>query len=206
MPKWTLSVVTAFLLSAIGASAQDQTLEAKASFIFNGERIKISRDTTAAAQFVSAFGAPEDACGAPCIAPMEAAPGVRTLGEAEVLDYLVTLVAGNRALMVDARGPDARAMGFIPGTVSLPHSTLAAQNSFRDDILLALGARAFEGTYNFSDARQLLVYDNGPSSNEAGLLIGHLLDAGYPPEMISYYRGGMQVWAVLGFSIEKGAS
>lgn len=129
MPRWVLSVVTAFLLSAIGANAQDQALEVKASFIFNKERIKISRDTATTAQFVSVFAAPGDACGAPCIAPMEAVP----------------------------------------------------------------------------DARQLLVYDNGPISNEAGLLIGHLLDAGYSPEMISYARGGMQVWAVLGFSIEEGS-
>ena len=206
MPRLTASVATALFLTASVGAAQEHLLEAKASFIFNGERIKISRDVTNPARFVDAFASGQAACGAPCIAPMQVAPGVETLGETEVLDFLVTQVANNVALMVDARAPHHRAKGFSPGTVSLPHSTLEASNSFRDDILRALGAREFEGVYNFADARKLLVYDNGPSSNDAGLLVGHLLDAGYPPEMISYYRGGMQVWAVLGFSIEEGAS
>ena len=31
-------------------------------------------------------------------------------------------------------------------------------------------------------------------------------DLGYPPDKLGYYRGGMQVWAVLGFSIEETGS
>lgn len=204
MKRFMAFTATAALLVAQSGAAQEHVLEAKASFIFNGERIKISRNNTDSARYMQAFAAASGSCGAPCIAPMLAAPGVRTLGETEVLDFLVTEVAGNTGLMVDARGPTDRARGFIPGTVSLPHSTLAPQNNYRDDILKALGARTFEGTYNFADARTLLVYDNGPSSDEAGQLIDNLLAAGYPAEMISYYRGGMQVWAVLGFSIEEG--
>ena len=69
-----------------------------------------------------------------------------------------------------------------------------------------LGARVLNGVYNFSDARELLVYDAGPSSDDAGELVRNLLAAGYPREMIRYYRGGMQVWSVLGFSIDTAAS
>lgn len=203
MPRWMTSVVASLVISATCASAEESVLEAKASFIFNGERIKIARDNADATGFVAAFAQAPGTCGAPCIAPMEAAPGVATLGETEVLDYLVTQVAGNAALMVDARAPSDRAKGFIPGSVNLPYSTLAEDNLYRGDILLALGAREFEGTFNFADARRLLVYDAGPSSNDAGLLISNLIEAGYPAEMLSYYRGGMQVWAVLGFSIEQ---
>lgn len=206
MPRWVTAVVASVVLSATCASSEEGVLEAKASFIFNGERVKIARDNADATGFVATFMHAPGSCGAPCIAPMEAAPGVATLGETEVLDYLVTQVAGNAALMVDARAPADRAKGFIPGSVNLPHSTLAADNLYRGDILLALGAREFEGTFNFADARQLLVYDAGPSSNDAGVLIENLLDAGYPAEMLSYYRGGMQVWAVLGFSIEQDPS
>lgn len=179
---------------------------AKASFIFNGERIKISRDNPQAAEFAMRFAAAPGSCGAPCIAPMLAAEGVPTLDEIGVLTFLVENVAGNTGLMVDARLPEDRAFGFIPGTVSLPHITVAPDNAFKGDILLALGAREFDGVYNFSDARELLVYDAGPSSDDAGQLVRNLLAAGYPREMIRYYRGGMQVWSVLGFSIDTAAS
>ena len=189
-------------VSASALAAQEYLTEARASFIFNGERVKISRGDTDIARYVTRFAAKGD-CGAPCIAPMQVAQGVRTLDETQVLEFLVEEVAGNKGLMVDARMPEDRSQGYIPGTVSLPHATLAPDNTFSKDILRALGAREFQGVFNFADARQLLIYDNGPSTNDAGNLIGHLLVHGYPAEKIRYYRGGMQVWAVLGFSIEE---
>ena len=137
---------------------------------------------------------------------MQVANGVVTFGETEVLQFLVNEVAGNTGLMVDARMPQDRERGFSPGSVSLPHETMAKGNPFKIDILKALGAREFDGTFNFADARALLVYDRGPSSSEAGKLVNNLLEAGYPAAKIKYYRGGMQVWSVLGFSIEEGAS
>jgi rhodanese-related sulfurtransferase len=104
---------------------------------------------------------------------------------------------------VDARMPNARAMGFIPGSVSLPHESMQANNAFRDDILEALGARGFEGVFNFADALPLVVFDNGPSQNDAGQLIGHLRAAGYPADKLRYYRGGMQVWSVVGLTVRE---
>jgi rhodanese-related sulfurtransferase len=206
MPIQMMHVATALMIAASASHAQERLTPAKASFFFNGEQITISRNAPEAVQAAQTFVSADPNCGGPCIAPMQIAQGVETLGEAEVLEFLVTQVAAGRGLMVDARAPEERAKGFIPGTVSLPHKTLLAQNAYRKDILLALGARSYEDVFNFSDARSLLIYDNGPSSDDAGQLVANLLEAGYPPEMIHYYRGGMQVWSVLGFSIEQGQS
>lgn len=203
MFRWTVPVAAAACFCATAIVAQEYVTEAKASFIFNGERVKISRDNPDAVRFVSRFAAAGDGCGAPCIAPMTVAQGVDTLDETQVLEFLVKQVAGNKGLMIDARSPEARAEGFIPGTVNLPHSTVQSDNDFKNDILRALGAREFEGTFNFADARELLIYDNGPSTDDAGMLINNLMALGYPAEKLKYYRGGMQVWAVLGFSIEE---
>lgn len=206
MSRWTTSAATIICMVATSVFAQEYVTQAKASFIFNGERIKISRGNREAVRYAERFTASGGGCGAPCIAPMQVAEGVQTLDETQVLEFLVTEVAANKGLMVDARMPEDRAKGFIPGTVSLPHATLDPENNYRKDILRALGAREFDGVFNFTDARQLLVYDAGPGTNDAGVLVQHLLDEGYPPELIRYYRGGMQVWAVLGFSIEEAKS
>lgn len=202
------SVIVAFAAAffASAAGAQELVSGAKASFIFNGERIKISRGNPQAPRFAMQFAAPAQGCGEPCIAPMQAAPGVATLDETQVLQFLTEKVAGNVGLMVDARTPEGRAQGFIPGTVSLPYTTVHPENGFRDQILQALGAREFDGVFNFADARELLIYDHGPSADDAGRLIRNLLAAGYPEEKLHYYRGGMQVWSVLGFSIEVSQS
>ena len=186
--------------------AQQSTQEAKASFVFNGQRVVIDQSNEEAARFAVNFAGAGDLCGAPCIAPMETAAGVDTLGETELVAFLMDEVAGNTGLLVDARMPEYRARGFIPGSVSLPHSVLGADNAYHDEILEALGALQVEGIFNFTDARKLLVFDTGPSTNEAGDLIARLLGAGYPAEKIKYYRGGMQVWAVLGFSIQEGGA
>jgi len=188
------------------SAAQEQVLQAKASFVFNGQQIKISRDAQHAARHAAAFVGRGDACGAPCIVPMEVAVGVPTLGETEVLTFLVNEVANNLGLLVDARMPHERARGFIPGSVNLPHATLNAGSDFKAEIFEALGARALGGSFNFANAQSLLIYDTGPSSDDAGRLIGNLMAEGYPIDKIRYYRGGMQVWAVLGFSIEGAGS
>lgn len=85
----------------------------------------------------------------------------------------------------------------------MPHPTIAEAGETRTQILKALGARAFDDIYNFADAQMLMVYDNGPSQNDAGVLIAHLLEVGYPPEKIRYYRGGMQVWSVLALTVQE---
>lgn len=206
MRKWKVPAGIALFLLATSAGAEERANEVKASFIFNGERVLIGGGNPDAARFAMRFATARPDCAGPCIAPLQVAEGVQSLDELQVLEFLTTKVAGNIGLMVDARRPEERAVGFIPGSVNLPHSTVAEGNSYRDDILRALGAREFDGLFNFTDARQLLVYDNGPASNDAGLLVANLLAAGYPAELIRYYRGGMQVWAVLGLSIQEGQS
>ncbi|KIN63187.1 Rhodanese-like protein [Sulfitobacter noctilucicola] len=206
MPSSFVRAVSALTFCATGAVAQEQLTQASASFLFNGQQVTIARDAGQSPAIAQQFTSSTDSCGGSCIAPMQAAPGVTTLGELEVMRFLSQDVAGGQGLMVDARVPQDRAKGFIPGSVNLPFSTLDSSNAFRSDILRAIGAREFDGLFNFSDARTLLVYDSGPTSDDAHRLISNLLDAGYPPEMLMYYRGGMQVWAALGFSIQTEGS
>lgn len=202
MSRWTAIIAVTCSVCASAGGAYAQALEAKASFIFNGQTVTIDRNNSEAARYAASFAAPVGSCGAPCIAPMQAAAGVDTLGETEVLSFLVDKVANSEGLLVDARMPEDRAQGFIPGSVNLPYATMLGETKFRAEILQALGTRALDGVFNFADAQHLLIFDTGPSSDDAGTLITALLEVGYPAEKISYYRGGMQVWSVLGFSIE----
>lgn len=183
--------------------AQSGPSLARASFVFDGERIEIAPNFPQAVTYASRFASLTAPCDPDCIAPLRAADKVETVIEPQVLEFLQDTVARNEGLLVDARMPADRALGFIPGSVSLPHATLAQDNDLRVQILKVLGAREFEGVYNFADAQMLMVYDNGPSQNDAGVLVGHLLGIGYPPDKIRYYRGGMQVWSVLALTVQE---
>lgn len=198
------SVLAAVIaMQSMAASAQDTSASAQVSFMFDGARIEIAPNSPNAATHAARFAALAPSCNPDCIVPLIAAVGVETVIEPDVLEFLINAVAENQGLLVDARMPDARALGYIPGSVSLPFETLAPENAFRDDILKALGARAFEDVFNFVDAQNLVVFDNGPSQNDAGILISHLLEAGYPADRIRYYRGGMQVWSVVGLTVQE---
>ncbi|WP_298859607.1 rhodanese-like domain-containing protein [uncultured Sulfitobacter sp.] len=203
MIKRAAFFAAALFVQAATVEAQDYSTTAQVAFNFGGTRIEIGPNASDAATYAGRFAALPASCDPYCIAPATAAVGIDTLIEGEVLDFLVTAVGENTGLLVDARMPDGRALGYIPGSVSLPHETMAAENEFRDEILKALGARAFEDVFNFVDAQNLVVFDNGPTQNDAGVLISHLLEVGYPPEKIRYYRGGMQVWSAVGLTVQE---
>lgn len=196
-------IAVAILVSAGAARADGHASGAQADFVFNGIELSISTGFAGAAEYAARFAALAPSCDPECVSGPTAAPNVQTLVEPEVLEFLAQAVGQNAGLLVDARMPNDRAMGFIPGSVSLPFETLNPQNELRDEILKALGARAFEDVFNFTDAQSLVVYDSGPTRHDAELLIGHLLEVGYPADKIRYYRGGMQVWAVLGLTIQE---
>ena len=52
--------------------------------------------------------------------PIVLAPGIETLGEREIIDYLVKMSKGDKSiLVVDSRTPDWVAKGTIPGAINI---------------------------------------------------------------------------------------
>ena len=60
-----------------------------------------------------------------CIQPISLAPGVETIGENEMIDYLEKMTAGDDSvLVVDSRTPNWVERGQIPGAVNVPWTKL----------------------------------------------------------------------------------
>ena len=53
---------------------------------------------------------------------------------------------------------------------------------------------------DFSQAKDLLLWCNGPWCDQSPRAIKGLLRIGYPPHKIHYYRGGMQMWLLMGLT------
>ena len=112
------------------------------------------------------------------VQPAELAPGVRTVGELEVIEHIQS-----GKPLVDTRLEHFFLQGSIPGARSVPH----------DDIL---------SHSNTIDPRaQTVVFCNGPQCSATPDAIRRLLDSGYPPTAILYYRGGIHDWMTLGFPV-----
>lgn len=167
----------------------------------NGSAVVIERIQDMDNRLTNDFAKTSRKCPPFCIHPMKAADGVETVGELEVIEFLRTDVANGDGLLIDARIPAWFEKGAIPGAINVPFTLFSAtDNAYLDEILDALGARKSGDGWDFSEAKRLVLYCNGPWCDQSPRAIHGLIDAGYPPEKLYYYRGGMQNWQLLGLS------
>jgi len=143
-----------------------------------------------------------------CIQPGELATSVDTIGELEVLHYLKKMSDGDKSILViDSRTPDWVAKGTIPGAVNIPWDKLNIGKSdpitVQDILEKQLGAKQQDGFWDFSGAKTLVMFCNGPWCGQSPTNIKGLLKIGYPADKIKWYRGGMQDWEVLGLNTVK---
>ena len=130
------------------------------------------------------------ACPPFCIQPMSPAEGVSTIGELELLDML----ADSEVMVIDSRTPDWFAGGSIPGAVNMPYDRMV-------DRLGELGCEPDFDGWDCENARRIALFCNGLWCGQSPSAIRAIIAAGYPADRISYYRGGMQSWRVLGLSV-----
>jgi len=162
----------ALVIQATNAAAQDQLSSAQASFVFNGAQIDIAGASQNAAKYAALFSTLTPSCDPHCIAPVGVEPDLPA--------FLKNRVGKNTGLLVDARMPQGRGMGYIPDSVSLPYEAVSQHSGYRAEILKALGARSFEDVFNFAVPLELIVHDGGTSQKDASALIAHQLEVGYP--------------------------
>ena len=134
-------------------------------------------------------------CPSFCIQPMTPAPGVTTIGELEVL----AMLTDPGAVVIDGRIRPEFEAGTIPGAISIPYTEAA-------DRLDELGCEPdFEGFICAPDAaKPVALFCNGPWCGQSPAAARRMIEAGYPADKIFYYRGGMQVWHMLGLTVVPG--
>lgn len=128
-----------------------------------------------------------------CIQPFEAAEGVATIGELELLD----LLADRQAVVIDARTEDWHIKETIPGSVNIPYTLIAER-------LDALGCRRTGDAWDCQEAQRVALYCNGLWCGQSPTAIRAMIREGYPADRIFYYRGGMQSWKILGLTTVEG--
>ncbi len=172
-----------------------------------GQTITIRRESNPTATLRAEYAVTARPCPPYCIQPMQLEPGVETLGELEVLDFLRRISAGDEALLlVDSRTPDWYAKGTIPGAVNIPYAqNMAGQPSdlpgLRQSMLDHCRLQLSGDTLDFSRARTLAIFCNGPWCGQTPNYIRTLLAQRYPAEKLKWYRGGMQDWCALGLTV-----
>ncbi|MCK5395182.1 MAG: rhodanese-like domain-containing protein [Gammaproteobacteria bacterium] len=176
----------------------------------NGKAATISRNQDNKNTVNPAFAKTSRPCPPFCIQPAILAPGVETIAEVEMIDYISKMSAGDDTiLVVDSRTPDWVKKGTIPGAKNLPWTKLnPAKGADPVSILEILeeefGVTESEGLLNFSKAKTLVMFCNGMWCGQSPNNIKNLLKFGYPAHKIKWYRGGMQDWEILGLTTVPG--
>lgn len=178
-------------------------LSSKTITLTTGETLVIERIQDTAHRLDSEFTKTSRACPPFCISPISAAPGIETFGEIEVLSFMENSLATGRGLLLDSRMPEWFAKGTIPGAVNVPFARLDETNPYRDEILKALGARQTGDSWDFTTAKELLLFCNGPWCDQSPRAIKSLRSVGYPADKLKFYRGGMQLWMLLGLTVRQ---
>ena len=224
-------VVSAGLLVNSSASAVDVKLTDYLAYLdvnHGGEQVRIQRIQDEDNTLDDGFAQTSRKCPPFCIQPMKVAPGVITVGEAEIFRFMDRELATGKGMIVDARTPSWYKKGTIPGSVNIPFTEFVAGEDAPETIkaLEQLGAvrrdepgwltSNFESLmaklgwfgadqktekWDFSNAKQVVFWCNGPWCGQSPRAIKGLLELGYPAEKIAYYRGGMQMWKVLGLTV-----
>jgi len=183
---------------------------ASVDVMHNGQKVTIQRNQDNNNVVNPAFAKTSRNCPPFCINPMVLAPGVETLGEVEVLDYLKKMSDGDKTILViDSRTPDWVKRGTIPGAVNIPWTKLSVKKG-ADPISIAeivtgpFGAKELDDDkFDYANAKTLVLFCNGMWCGQSPNNIRTLLKMGYPAEKIKWYRGGMQNWENLGFTTAK---
>ena len=174
----------------------------------NGKPVTVQRGHDPQAHLPDAYQKTERGCPPFCVQPMTAVPGVDTIGELEMLEYLQRSSQGEESILViDSRTPDWVMRGTIPGSVNIPWTLLKEDTS--DPITIAgileerFGAIDEDELWNFSEVKTLVLFCNGMWCGQSPRNIETLLKYGYPANSIKWYRGGMQNWQALGLTTVK---
>ncbi|MGB0958453.1 MAG: rhodanese-like domain-containing protein [Litorivicinus sp.] len=208
------AVLALTMLAPQTASAENKPVGitpsmAEATVMHNGEAVTIMRDQNNDAVVIDAFAKTSRPCPPFCIQPISLAPGVETIAEPEMIDYLVRMSGGDDSILViDSRTPNWVERGTIPGAKNLPWTDLSTARgadplSIGEILTDEFGAEEFDGLWKFDNAKTLVMFCNGMWCGQSPTNIKSLLNFGYPAHKIKWYRGGMQNWANLGLTTVK---
>ena len=209
----TLIALTALALMTSPVFAQDVNITpdtASVEIMHNGEKVTIQRNQDQKNTIKEAFAKTSRKCPPFCIQPSTLAPGVETIAEVEMLDYLKRMSDGDDSIVViDSRTPDWVKRGTIPGAVNIPWTELnpakgADPISIGEILQEKFGVKELEGLWDFSGCKTAVMFCNGMWCGQSPNNIKNLLKFGYPAHKIKWYRGGMQNWEILGLTTVEG--
>ena len=138
--------------------------------------------------------------------PMILEKGLETVGELEFIDFMKRAQKDETIAIVDSRKPGWYERLRVPGAINIPFTNFETKEGAIDTMEDELDVKVnSNGSLDFSNAKTIVAYCNGYWCGQTPGMVKNakysLLNMGYPASKIKYYRGGMQAWTSLGFTV-----
>ena len=140
------------------------------------------------------------------IFPMKLHKDIETFAELEVLSFIEEMQDDPSMLLIDTRDEEWYGYRTIPGAKNIHYLYMTMPKVFPEEykhILERFGITAKNGGFDFSKAKTLLLFCNGAWCSQSPKMVKALLELGYPPKKIKWYRGGMDDWLGLSMTTTK---
>ena len=195
--------------------------------VHNGRSIKVERDIDnsyrARIDIRGTLIQTADTCPPFCLQPQQLDLPVETVGEAEIIDFMMDKLRSGQGTLVDIRAKVSHDAATIPGSVHYFVQTIqkGLGDAKFEDMLIAFGAKRrtdvstldkiLESTgikdssmltdsWDFTEAKELIIWTNSALEKASAIAIEELLATGYPAEKLKWYRGGLASWQYWGFN------
>jgi rhodanese-related sulfurtransferase len=139
------------------------------------------------------------------ILPMYIDEDITTYGELEVLAFIKQMQTDDSLMLIDVCREEFYNYRTIPGAVNMPFYHFKEREDFefeyeKDMRELGVYINARDDSLDFTNAKTITIFCNGPWCSLSWTMIEALLEIGYPAEKINWYRGGMQEWLATGMT------
>jgi rhodanese-related sulfurtransferase len=140
------------------------------------------------------------------VQPIKIDDEIETVGELEVLNFIQQFdFEPESYLLLDARSKKWYEQITIPHAVNIPKATIAYNdfnNAYDKNLKLLNIKKDQKGKLSFSEAKEVIVFCNSAWCTQSAKAIKELIKLGYPKKKLKWYRGGLQDWIALGFTVE----
>ena len=210
----------------VGAENKFVGLTADKPYIYvihEGSSVKVQRVQDPNYELSGYYAKTIHPCPPHCLKPMSPHPDVQTYGEVEMFKFMETQLRDGRGMLIDARTPSWYKKGTIPGSVNIPFTQFTKEPDSPEvaQLLEQFGAKErgeigfFTALlekwgivdtqyktedWDFTAAKNLVLFCNGPDCGQSPRAIRGLLAADYPADKVKYYRGGMRMWEFWGLT------
>jgi len=134
------------------------------------------------------------------IQPVKITRKIKTIGEIELLKFMEDKSNSKQGIVIDLREKYQYLEESIPSSSNIPFGIKDKPEKL-EKVLSIFGAkRDANGKLDTSEALDIAFYCDGLWSNKSAIIINKFIDLGYPINKLYYYRGGFQMWKILGLT------